>query len=397
MVSQYSIKYRPRRWEDVFGHDNIVKSLRKRIKEDNFPKACLFYGLTGCGKSTLAFLSAASLQAPLEDGNPDWNHPSNKAILSERFDRDTMMLDGSQMSGKDDMIEFMSSLKTRPMRDRVKIYIIEEADQLSNAAQLALLKILENPIPNVYFMLLSMDNKVPAAIKNRCQVYNLKPLSIPDTMKAMKYVMEQEGDWNNPNIPDSFKLEGLGIIAAAAKGSLRSALQFLENCINSETWEKDKIEALLNSVDELTASKILLSLLDKSKDHTLWQNIFNYDPQELYNYLTLVISQAMIYKTTGYCNDERFEASTSKIANHPNAQSLFDILINQPQMNKPYMRKADLLAALAEYMNRTTSSTNKLVIGDPNFEKNKLHRMFEQKEIPVRTIPTRARTTQIPF
>lgn len=390
MTTQYSIKYRPRKWEEVFGQNDIVKSLRKRVIEDNIPKAILLQGQFGIGKSTLAYLFSAAVQAHLEDGNPDWNHPSNKSIVNETFDRDTMLLDGSQLSGKDDMVGFMSTLKTKPMYDRKRIYIIEEVDQLSNAAILSLLKILENPSSNTHFILLSMENKVPAAIKSRCQVYNLKPLKLADTMRAMKHVMEETGDWNREEIPQQFKTEGLASIASSSKGSLRTAMQNLEACLNAEAYTKEEIESLLNTVDEVSASNILMGLLDKSKDSNLWQTIYSSDPMELYNYLTLVISNAMIYKTTGYCENERFEESTKKIANHENVNLLFNNLVDNPQLTKPFMRKADLLGALAKYM-----ITPKLGLHinslDDYLKDNK------PQQPAVRQIPVRTRGSNIPF
>ena len=81
----------------------------------------------------------------------------------------------------------------------------------------------------------------------------------------------------------------------------------------------------------------------------MWANIYKADPQELYNYMTLLLSNAMIYKTTGYIDNESFRSSTTNIANSPNVDSLFDILTMSPQLNKPYMRKCDLLSALASY------------------------------------------------
>lgn len=350
-VTQFSIKYRPMYFRDVFGQQDVVKQLIQRSKTNNFPQAVLFQGKYGIGKSTLAYILAAAMNKHDEDGEPIWNCPDNISIANQTFDRDTLLLDGSTMSGKDDMIGFTNSIKTRALyaENGIRIFIIEEADQISSAAALSLLKILENPNPNNKFILLSMENKVPPAIKSRCQVYNLKPLSVKDSMYAMKSILEKEGKWNDPDIPNDFRLQGLSTIAASSNGSLRVALQNLEACLEAECYTPDQINDLLGTVDEVSTFKILQGLLNKSNDEIMWANIYKADPQELYNYMTLLLSNAMIYKTTGYIDNESFRSSTTNIANSTNVDSLFDILTMSPQLNKPYMRKCDLLSALASY------------------------------------------------
>lgn len=361
-VSQYSIKYRPTTFEDIYGQKEIIKSIQKRIKDNNYPQAILLQGQYGVGKTSVGLITAAAMNCHFEDGNPDWSNPDNKSILNQTFDRDTLLFDASRWSGKDAMVEFTSIMKTRPLYSTsgLRIFIIEEIDQASSAAKLALLKILEKPDPFNKFILLSMEpNGVPQSIKSRCQVYNFKPISIRDTMYALKSIMEKTGDWNNENIPNEFRTEGLVAIASNSKGSLRVAIQNLEACIEGEIYTKEGIEDLIGVVDEASTMTILRGLLDKTSDKIIWSNIYKVDPQELYNYLTLILSNVMIYRMTGYIDDDRFEDSTKVMANHENLYRLFDILTTHPQLCKPYMRKCDLLSALAEYYKNTIGSREK--------------------------------------
>ena len=349
-ITQYSIKYRPRKWEEVYGQDQIVKALKKRSLENNWPKAILFQGPFGTGKTTLAEITAACIQKTLPDGNPDWNDVTNKSILNETFDCDVVRIDGSQDSGKDTIVGLSSLLKTKPMFSKKRVILLEEADQLSNAARYALLKILEQPNANTHFILLSMEsNGIPNSIKSRCQVYNVKLLDVKSTMYALKHVLEEEELWKDENIPDDFKVNGLSTIAISSKGSLRMALQNLESCVVNQAYTKDEIEKLLNTVDEISTYKVLGGILSKSKDEGLWNNIYSYDPQELYNYITVILADVMVYKQTGFIKDERFEQSTKSLASSPNLDRLFDTLTLSPILNKPYMRKADLLCALMSF------------------------------------------------
>ena len=357
-TSQFSIKYRPLSLDDVYGQDNIVRSLKSRIKERKFPTATLMQGPVGTGKTTCAKILAMAMQCqhPHEDGSPCLECASCKSILEETYGRDTVMLDASQFGQKDSAIELSRLINTRPLYDKNKVFIIEEIDQASQAFKLALLKIIEKNYDNrspVYFILLSMEsNGVPISIKSRCQTFNFKLIGIKDSMYAMKSVLEKDGRWGS--LTPQFKTEGLATIASASKGSLRIALQNLEACLNGEIYTKDEILSFLNVVDETSTYKVLEGLLSLSKDETLWNSIYKSDPQELYNYLTLICSNVEIYKSTGYIDDDRFEDSTKRLSSSPHIDSLFYILTKHPQLCKPYMRKCDLLAALAEYY-----STNK--------------------------------------
>lgn len=354
-VSQYSIKYRPLSLDDVYGQDNIVRSLKSRIKERKFPTATLMQGPVGTGKTTCAKILAMAIQCqhPHEDGSPCLKCASCKSILEETYGRDTTMLDASQFGQKDSALELTRLINSRPLYDNNKVFIIEEIDQASQAFKLALLKIIERNYDNrspVYFILLSMENNgVPISIKSRCQTFNFKLIGIKDSMYAMKSVLEKDNKWND--LSYEFKTEGLATIASASKGSLRIALQNLEACLNGEIYKKEDIESFLNVIDEVSTYKILQGLISKSKDESLWDSIYKSDSQELYNYLTMIISNVMIYKNTGYINDDRFEDSMKSLSMNSNIKNLFDILTKHPQLCKPYMRKADLLAALADYYN----------------------------------------------
>lgn len=358
-VNQYSIAFRPRQWDEVYGQDPVVKDLKKRIIENNIPKAILFQGPFGTGKTTLAHIFAAAVQKHDVEGNPDWSAASNKSILDETFNRDTIMFDGSSLRGVDDMEGLISQVKTRPMYDKKRIVIIEEADQISATAMKSLLKVLENPSPHTIFILLSMEDKkgIPASIQSRCQVYNIKPINTLGIMMACKNVMEKTGDWTSPDIPDTFKTEGLKAVATCAKGSLRSAMQFLERCISSEIWSADEIEDTFSVIDEEKTWKLLDGILAKTKDEKIWHSIIGLKntsgddgAQHFYRYAVMLLSEALICKQTGYAYDgDQAKQRLERMAANPDAERLFYCLTLNPQLSKPYMTTSDLLGALAAF------------------------------------------------
>ncbi len=364
-VTQFTIAYRPKTLGEVRGQDQIVKDLRRRQKEDAWPKAMLFQGPFGTGKTTLAQIVAAMMEACDKQGNPDWDHPSNKSILRETFDRDVERVDGSQFS-KADLVDFTAHLKMRPMYDKRRIIIIEEADQLSTAAINALLKVMESPQPNVHFILLSMEEKgIPGAIKSRCQVFKVKPLGITDIMLTLHDVMIKSGYEDDKNIPASFKVEGLGEIAKTSGGSMRTALSNLERCLSAGIFTKEAIQKEFFVVDETSTMNVLRGILRLSTEESVWSTLSKANPQEIYNYMTSILASAMVYDVSGYIENDYFENSYKELLSYGKddivfAYELYDMLMNSPCLNKAYMRKADLMGTVSQFYKKVNGVKNKV-------------------------------------
>ena len=368
-VTQFTIAYRPKTLDEVRGQDQIIKDLRRRQREDTWPKAMLFQGPFGTGKTTLAQIVAAMMEACDKQGNPDWEHPSNKSILRETFDRDVERVDGSQFS-KADLVDFTAHLKMRPMYDKRRIIIIEEADQLSTAAINALLKVMESPQPNVHFILLSMEEKgIPGAIKSRCQVYKVKPLSIKDIMLTLHNVMIKSGYENDKNVPTSFKVEGLGEIAKTSGGSMRTALSNLERCLSAGIFTKEAIQKEFFVVDETSTLNVLRGILGLSTDESMWSTLSKSNPQEIYNYMTSILASALMYDVSGYLENDYFENSYRELLSYKKddivlAYELYDMLENSPCLNKAYMRKADLIGVISQFYKKIASMKNRIALSE---------------------------------
>ena len=366
-VTQFTIAYRPKTLDEVRGQDQIIKDLRRRQREDTWPKAMLFQGPFGTGKTTLAQIVAAMMEACDKQGNPDWEHPSNKSILRETFDRDVERVDGSQFS-KADLVDFTAHLKMRPMYDKRRIIIIEEADQLSTAAINALLKVMESPQPNVHFILLSMEEKgIPGAIKSRCQVFKVKPLSIKDIMLTLHNVMIKSGYENDKNIPASFKVEGLGEIAKTSGGSMRTALSNLERCLSAGIFTKEAIQKEFFVVDETSTLNVLRGILGLSTEESMWSTLSKSNPQEIYNYMTSILASALMYDVSGYLENDYFENSYRELLSYKKddivlAYELYDMLENSPCLNKAYMRKADLIGVISQFYKKIAGMKNRIAL-----------------------------------
>lgn len=347
---QFSIKHRPHSFSGLFGQESIKKELTKRAKTKEWPKAFLLKGPFGTGKTTAAQIIAMSIQCQHldEEGNPCCNCDSCKSIMSGSFDRDTIELDGGLNGKKDDIAELMSTVNIQPMYDKARVYIIEEADQLSSAALNSLLKLTESPKSKIHFIFLSMTHGgVTGAIQSRCQTFYFKSLGIKDTMFALRDVLQKEALWDK--LPPSFKMEGLSTIAENSKGSLREAFQLLEKCLQGEYYTAKDIQENLGIFSEALTYQIMIGLLNLTKDEAIWSSINSADPLELYNYMTAVLSGAMVYKQTGYLQDETKANTTRALIQYPGFEDLFLALTTSPVFTKPYIRRADILACLAKF------------------------------------------------
>ena len=357
MSTQYSIKYRPNVLSDVFGQDKIVNELKNRTLKNVWPNAILFSGKFGTGKTTMAQIVAmnANCKNTDKDGNACLTCASCKTILAEQFSRDTQVLDGSLIGGKGDMTDFLSNINSPPLYDPRRIMIIEEADQLSKSAANALHKVLEKPRDNLMFILLSMEQGgVPASIASRCQKYTLKNCTIKDTMFYLKSILEKEGVWTDPSVPDEFKLQGLALLAEGSHGSLREAVQYLERCVMGEYYTVDEIQANLNLISEETSLDLVSDILNLNMDK-VFRKLDEIDSYDFINFSGSIVSNIFALLTSGYTKHEYYATRNLAIANHKNFLKLAAVFDELFKQSKPFIRKSEIFYILSRYAHELKS------------------------------------------
>lgn len=361
MSSQWSIKYRPQDLGGVFGQEPVVKELRARSKSNTFPNAILFKGLFGTGKTTLAQIVAmnANCRNKDKDGNACKECASCKSISEEKFNRDTQVLDGSLLGGKDDMTDFLENVEQPPLYDPKRILIIEEADQLSKSAINALHKVLEKPRPNLMFILLSMTaSGVPSSIVSRCQTFNLKKVSISQVMYYLKSLLEKENLWNDKSIPDEFKMQGLAKIAEVCDGSLREAVQLLERAVIGKYFTLKELQENLNIQDESESLGFIEDLLSLSPN--AFKRLDEVDTtavSEFVAFNSTVISGITSLMSSGYSKNEYFESRNRAIGNHKNFGLLIKTWESILQQSKPYIRKSEIAILLSRFYDNAKNQT----------------------------------------
>lgn len=260
-----TISKRPRKYSEMIGNETTLTAFKKYTKSNTFPQVVMLSGMSGTGKSCLGYLEAMSLSCT----NPKIIRGSHREpcgecehcqdIISERFSLDVSYKDASAM-GKDEVLALEEDVARGPMFGDNKIVIIEEAQQLnSKAAKGALLKLLEKPRKNVFFILLTMDDSVfEKAIKDRCSIFKFKkhkPRVVGDyLMSILEEVDEDE------SLPESI-VDVITAIADNCDGSIRKALQDFQRCLDSEIYTEDMLVEELEIVTEKKLDNVLLGLL----------------------------------------------------------------------------------------------------------------------------------------
>ncbi len=257
-------KYRPHLINEVFGHEKIVKELKKRFKESSIPHAILLSGFTGTGKTTLIRIIAKSILCQNKDAE---GNSCNKCEMCQTIDKEKLSniyfeLNASNI-GIDDMREIDESAGKRVLgKYTTKIFVIDEMQELSSknkAAEKNILKILEKPSDNVYFILGTMDaSKVSTAIKNRCVHYKLSSLSFQDITKYLEYICKSE----NIKIDTTDKAQTLITIAQNSSGSMRTSVSYLERVIYSDIWNANELLKELDIISDTNAIIIINHILN---------------------------------------------------------------------------------------------------------------------------------------
>lgn len=285
---QWTISKRPRTLGEMAGAEKIKNNFYKLIKDGkDFPKSIMLQGLYGSGKTTASKILAQMLvcKNPAENGDPCSVCPSCRAIVDETFNRDVIQLDAAANGKLDDVSKIKDFIATPPMQDKVKVVLLEEAQELSADAMKAFLKMIETPRKGIHFIMTTMvghgGSKIPPALVSRSQRYIFPSASVTDIMMYLKGIMESEGLWGSVDIPKEFHMEGLQAIAYNSDGSYRQALQLLEQCIDSQTFTPAEIRENFGITNEADFYPIMLGIANRNLTENDFQTLLCGDANKL--------------------------------------------------------------------------------------------------------------------
>ncbi len=238
--------HRPRTFEDVVGQDAVVRTLRHAVERGKVHHAYLFVGSRGTGKTSMAKILASCLNC--ERGGPTVNpcgQCDSCTSIASATSLDVIEMDAASNNSVDDIRELRESVAFAPVSGRHKVYILDEAHMLTQAAWNAFLKTLEEPPPNTVFVLATTEaGKVPATVVDRCHRFDFhRP-----TVEQIASVAMRAAEAESIEIPP----EAVAAIARSATGSFRDALGTLEQIVtySGTSVSLDDVLAVLGVADE---------------------------------------------------------------------------------------------------------------------------------------------------
>ena len=243
-------KYRPQRFADVAGQDHVTRTLLNALSQSRVAHGYIFSGHRGIGKTTIARILAMALNCRTDIGSarrptpePCGNCESCTEIRAGNS-VDVIEIDAATNRGIDEMRELRDAARYRPARDKYKIYILDEAHQITDAAFNAMLKTLEEPPDHVVFMLATTQPEdIPQTIRSRCQHFSFHAVKFDDILAQLRDVAASE----RVDTEDA----ALALLAEAGDGSMRDALSIMDQAIASAPVENGKPKLDAEQIREL--------------------------------------------------------------------------------------------------------------------------------------------------
>ncbi|MGC2160400.1 MAG: DNA polymerase III subunit gamma/tau [Silvibacterium sp.] len=259
-------KYRPQRFSDVIGQDHVTRTLLNALAQDRVAHGYIFSGHRGIGKTTIARILAMALNCRTEIGTPQRPTPEPCGVCDSCTEVragnavDVIEIDAATNRGIDEIRELRDAARYRPARDRFKIYILDEAHQITDAAFNALLKTLEEPPDHIVFMMATTQPEdIPQTIRSRCQHFSFHAVKFDDILAQLRDIAGKE------NI--SAEEAALAQLAEAGDGSMRDALSIMDQAIASAPQENghahldaEQVRELMGTVPNTVFERLMESI-----------------------------------------------------------------------------------------------------------------------------------------
>ncbi len=259
-------KYRPQRFAEVIGQEHVTRTLKNAIEQQRIAHGYIFSGHRGIGKTTVARILAMALNCRSAD------HPVPEPCgvcescteIRAGNSVDVIEIDAATNRGIDEIRELRDAARYRPARDRFKIWILDEAHQITDAAFNALLKTLEEPPGHVIFMLATTQPEdIPQTIRSRCQHFSFHAVRFDDILSQLRDLAGRE------NI--KAEADALALLAEAGDGSMRDALSILDQAIAccGQTLTAEVVRQLVGTVPSATLEQMMHAVERGSSEEVL--------------------------------------------------------------------------------------------------------------------------------
>ena len=259
-------KYRPQKFTDVIGQEHVTRTLKNAIEQERIAHGYIFSGHRGIGKTTVARILAMALNcrsAAKPVPEPCGVCESCTEIRAGNS-VDVIEIDAATNRGIDEIRELREAARYRPARDRFKIYILDEAHQITDAAFNALLKTLEEPPGHVIFMLATTQPEdIPQTIRSRCQHFSFRAVKFEDILGQLRDIAKQEKVQTDD--------DALALLAEAGDGSMRDALSIMDQAIAStaDHLTLESVRGLIGAAPAAVLESIMQAIAESSSEKVL--------------------------------------------------------------------------------------------------------------------------------
>src|SRR5229473_2817057 len=217
-------KYRPQIFAELIGQEHVRTTLENAITQKRIAHGYIFSGQRGTGKTTVARILARCLNCEKGPTAKPCGVCSSCTEIGAGNAPDVIEIDAASNRGINEMRELRENVRYRPVRDRYKVFIVDEAHQITSEAFNALLKTLEEPPEWVVFILCTTEaHKIPHTISSRCQQFSFRSVDFAELVARMEWIAQQEGIEADAEV--------LAVLARAGEGSVRDSLSALDQAI----------------------------------------------------------------------------------------------------------------------------------------------------------------------